>query len=418
MPSPSDTSVVAEPTSQPEGNSPAAVAPGALLLCLPSLPEVPLHAMLDTVVNAFAGTPLLIASPEYETEDTPVVEGAAPGSVRIFPYTTPRADLGWALAARDFITAAQIATERNASAVMLLGMDAGSLSPQALQDCANQLRSGADLALPRYTMHPNEGLVNASLLYPMTRALFRTSVRFPLASDAGLSTRLVQRLGALGQRQANLGQPDALLWPAAEAASVGYAVHEFAAGPRSPLQPVAADFNTLFAGVASSLFSDVESKASFWQRARGVPAGTAGTSFRPVLNSEATQPADIADLVSGYKLAFRNLQEVWSLVVPPQSLLALKKLSLANADEFSFPIPLWARVAYDFTLAFHARSLNRGHLLGAFTPLYLAWVASTLRSTGEDPQRAAAYVEETAAAFEREKPYLVARWRWPDRFNP
>ena len=23
-----------------------------------------------------------------------------------------------------------------------------------------------------------------------------------------------------------------------------------------------------------------------------------------------------------------------------------------------------------------------------------------------------------AAAFEADKPYLVSRWRWPDRFNP
>ena len=68
-------------------------------------------------------------------------------------------------------------------------------------------------------------------------------------------------------------------------------------------------------------------------------------------------------------------------------------------------------------LAFHLRSLNRGHLLGAFTPLYLAWVASTLATVTDDAS-AAAHREETAVAFEREKPYLVARWRWPDRFNP
>jgi len=27
-------------------------------------------------------------------------------------------------------------------------------------------------------------------------------------------------------------------------------------------------------------------------------------------------------------------------------------------------------------------------------------------------------VEMLAAAFEADKAYLVARWRWPDRFNP
>jgi hypothetical protein len=27
-------------------------------------------------------------------------------------------------------------------------------------------------------------------------------------------------------------------------------------------------------------------------------------------------------------------------------------------------------------------------------------------------------MEQLAAAYEAGKPYLVSRWRWPDRFNP
>jgi len=122
-------------------------------------------------------------------------------------------------------------------------------------------------------------------------------------------------------------------------------------------------------------------------------------------------------MVEAFRLAHRNLQEIWALALPPQSLLALKKLSIAEPAAFTIDPALWARLVYDFALAFHLRALNRGHLLGAFTPVYLAWVASTLRTVTDDAS-AAAHREETAAAFEREKPYLVARWRWPDRFNP
>jgi hypothetical protein len=122
-------------------------------------------------------------------------------------------------------------------------------------------------------------------------------------------------------------------------------------------------------------------------------------------------------MVEAFRLAHRNLQEIWALALPPQSLLALKKLSIAEPAAFTIAPALWARLVYDFALAFHLRSLNRGHLLGAFTPVYLAWVASALRTVTDDAS-AAVHREETAAAFEREKPYLVARWRWPDRFNP
>jgi hypothetical protein len=121
-------------------------------------------------------------------------------------------------------------------------------------------------------------------------------------------------------------------------------------------------------------------------------------------------------MIDSFRLAFTNLQEIWSLVLPPQSLLGLKRLSALPPASFSMPDSLWARVVYDFLLAYRLRTINRGHLLGAMTPLYLAWVAShLLQSAQSDPER---HIEAVAAAFEADKPYLVSRWRWPDRFNP
>jgi hypothetical protein len=132
--------------------------------------------------------------------------------------------------------------------------------------------------------------------------------------------------------------------------------------------------------------------------------------------AEATRE-QVAAMIESFHLAQANLQEVWSLVLPPQSRLALKKLSAAAPGAFHVEPALWARTVYDFALAFHLRTLNRGHLLGALTPLYLAWAASHLVAGG-DTARSARNLDETAAAFESEKAYIVSRWRWPDRFNP
>jgi glucosylglycerate synthase len=80
------------------------------------------------------------------------------------------------------------------------------------------------------------------------------------------------------------------------------------------------------------------------------------------------------------------------------------------------PDNLWARIIYDFLLAHRLRTINRGHLLGAMVPLYLAWVASYINVTAESDGES--HIEAVTTAFETEKPYLVSRWRWPDRFNP
>jgi len=126
-------------------------------------------------------------------------------------------------------------------------------------------------------------------------------------------------------------------------------------------------------------------------------------------------------MLDSFRLAYINLHEIWSLVLPPNSLLGLKKLSIMPPTAFRMPDSLWARIVYDFVLAYRLRTINRGHLLGALTPLYLAWVAShLLLSSGTSAETLSPdkHIEALAAAFETDKPYLVARWRWPDRFNP
>ena len=69
--------------------------------------------------------------------------------------------------------------------------------------------------------------------------------------------------------------------------------------------------------------------------------------------------------------------------------------------------------------AIDCATISRDHLLRALTPLYLAWVASyALEMRGQTRAAADGRLERLCLAFEAEKPYLVRRWRWPDRFNP
>jgi hypothetical protein len=35
-----------------------------------------------------------------------------------------------------------------------------------------------------------------------------------------------------------------------------------------------------------------------------------------------------------------------------------------------------------------------------------------------DAAQVEARIEELCLRYETEKPYLMSRWRWPDRFNP
>jgi glucosylglycerate synthase len=80
---------------------------------------------------------------------------------------------------------------------------------------------------------------------------------------------------------------------------------------------------------------------------------------------------------------------------------------------------VWVKTVYDFAIGYKQRTINRDHLLRALTPLYLGWVASFIMQVQEaGPEDVERRLEKLCATYETGKPYLISRWRWPDRFNP
>ena len=385
-------------------HSTAAPTRAGLLVFVAPMAAEPLEGVFANLTALFPAEDLLIATPN----DT---SGTAYPSLRVI--STQATNAVWPLAATDFLNAVNAAKESEARAVLMLGPGADSLSPSALRDLANAVSDSTfDLAVPHYSLPPNAGLVNSAILYPLTRALLGSRVRYPLSIDMAFSARMAGRLASTAQRFVNLNQEDAILWPVSEAAVAGLSVDEIDVGSRVLPQPAEPNVNAILSLVTGSLFADIEAKAAFWQRPRRLPPERRTFPAMDAIEGDV----DIAPMIDAFRLAFSNLQEIWSLVLAPNSLLGLKRLSAVEPSTFRMPENLWARIVFDFLVAYRLRTINRGHLLGALIPLYLAWVAGHLNvvtsGTSSD-----VHVEAVAAAFESDKQYIVSRWRWPDRFN-
>jgi len=375
-----------------------------LVFVAPMAPEQ-LESVFANLTAEFRPEELLIVTPNDATET---------GYPALRIVSTQASNAVWPLAAVDFLTASHAGKENDARAVLMLGPGADSLHPAALRELARSIsESRSDLAVPRYSLPTNAGLVNSAILYPLSRALFATRVRFPLSIDMALSPRMAERLATVSQRLMNLNQPDAIVWPVSEAMVAGLSIDEIDVGTRVLPQPAEPNINAILTLVTGSLFADIEAKAAFWQRPRRLPP-----EQRPFVTAPPIEGSvDIAPMVESFRLAFTNLQEIWSLVLAPNSLLGLKRLSVVDPSAFGMPETLWARIVFDFLVAYRLRTINRGHLLGALIPLYLAWVAGHMNVVGSGID-SEAHIEAVAAAFESEKQYIVSRWRWPDRFNP
>jgi hypothetical protein len=273
--------------------------------------------------------------------------------------------------------------------------------------------SQADLVLPHYARRKFEGLLNASILAPMVRALYGKRVNNPMGPDFGVSQRLFQRMlaaKATGNRLNSL----ASLTPTALCQNLQI-IEVF--GTRIYPPTDWSNMSSVLADVLTPVFVEMERNASFWQRTRvSVPLPAVGEAF--ALDQDSP-PVDTRAMVESFQLGNRELQEIWSLVLPPSSLFELRKLSRLAVEQFRLPDELWVRIVYDFALAHRLRTISRDHLLRSMTPLYLGWVASYANDlTLPGAMFPARRLERLALSYEAGKSYLVSRWRWPDRFNP
>jgi hypothetical protein len=301
----------------------------------------------------------------------------------------------------------------SASACVILNPDLAAFTPSAVDALARPiLQNQCDLSMPLYRAGPFDGLLNQAILAPLTRALYGKRVRYPLAQDFAVSAGF---LPGLLQAVSTPAAGQGLLWPATEAVLREKKVCQVSLPVHHEYPTAGMDLPTLLQQLVAPLFADVDRHASLWQRVRASHSVTE-SGGEPGEAPAQTSP-DPRPMVEAFQLGQRNLQELWSLVLPPVTLLELKKLSRQPLETFRMPDALWAHIVYDFALAYRLRTLSRGHLLGAMAPLYLGWVGSRVLEV-ESGVPWGPRQEQLERVFEQEKPYLVQRWRWPDRFNP
>ncbi len=361
---------------------------------------------------------IVLAHPGTETAETEKQESAANG-VTYIAYPLPGNDptvvpLVTVSGAQRAILS--VAASLQAKACVVMHADLSAMSPQTLQSFTGKMFDGScDLVMPIYPTGKYDGLINKSILAPLTRALYGKRVQSPLPFDFSASaTASPQLADANGSRLQ--GGPQ-LLWPSTIVAMDAGQIIQVPLDLRHATQADGLELSSVLSQLTGSLFSEMETYAAHWQRIRGSQA--TAVSGRPAVPETSEQPVDARPLFESFLLGSRNLDEVWRLVLPPVTLLELKRLTRLQLEQFRMPDELWAKIVYDFALAHRLHNISRTHLLGALTPLYLGWVASYTQQIGSATFAACEQrLEQLARAYEDNKPYLVSRWRWPDRFNP
>jgi len=314
----------------------------------------------------------------------------------------------------------QVAQRLGAKACVVVDVDTRNTQADWISNLARPVvEEQFDYVAPRYAVrHDPGGGLARGIIYPMTRALYGKRIRLPVGGDVCVSASFVSSLLARGAWDPDVLQLGIDNWAGVQAVSGGYRICEaFLGSTVATPRNVALDLSAMIVQVLGPLFREVDRTAAAWQKVRG--SEVVPVFGQPPDLEAAIAPINARRMIESFRIGYKNLQEVWGIVLPPSTLIELKKLHVVADDGFRFDDEVWARTVYDFALGYHYRRMNQDHLLGALTPLYLGWVASfVLEMKDASSKLREERVEQLCAAYEAQKPYLISRWRWPDRFSP
>jgi glucosylglycerate synthase len=351
--------------------------------------------------------------------DTAAAGGDQSPAVFLCKLPVPNAtDTPWQSRSREYGEVFALGRKLEARACVVIASQSQAATPQWIRRLVRPvLELGFDLAAPRYTRTRMEGLLNRSVLSPLHLALYGEQLENPMGPDFGLSGKLLQGLVGDDSAIRRTNGNDLLASIASTAACGGFQVCEALLGARTQPSTDWMNLSSLLAEVLGPVFLDMERQAASWQRIRGTKPVTRFGA--PDSEDGDTGAIDVGPMIESFQLGAQNLQDVWGIMLPPTTMLEVKKLSRQPAGIFRMPDDLWVRIVYDFALGHHIRTISRDHLLRSFTPLYVGWIASYALELGTaGPAEIEARIERLSRTYEASKPYLVSRWRWPDRFNP
>jgi len=333
-----------------------------------------------------------------------VVEHEAPAGERVaVPF---HGVPGRGAALRAAFTVAQ---RLRARALVLLEPDAMSATPAWIERLAGPLlEDKADFVTAAYARHRYEGTISRLVLGPLVRALYGRRLHHPFGGQQALSARLVGHL-LIHPKWSSTGADVSDLWITGTAIADGFGVWEAWLGPHQVSSRTRAiDLPAMIAQTVGAAFTVMERHSDLWLEVRGSePIPAVGEPIPPGVDP---MTVDVELMQEAFRQGARDLTSIWELILAPDTLAEV--LALDGEGPLRFPDDLWARVVYDFALGHHYSVVHRDHLLRSLTPLYLGRTAAFVLATRPaDVAATQAQLDGVAAAFERQKDYLVEHWR-------
>ncbi|MFY9398372.1 MAG: glycosyl transferase, partial [Desulfomonilia bacterium] len=177
--------------------------------------------------------------------------------------------------------------------------------------------------------------------------------------------------------------------------------------PKDP----AADLGPMFRQVIGTIFNLMGAYRDKWQYTKwSKPTAIYGFGL-----GEVEMPPPVAvdkdKLCHRFHEGFHTNWDIYRSIFSSENLQKVREVASLSMEHFEMPVTVWAKILFDFALAYHNKLLESTRVIEVLIPLYYGMTLSFVNKTqGMSIQQAEEFLEDMCLIFEQTKPYLRDRW--------
>ncbi|MFY9804697.1 MAG: hypothetical protein WA211_07150 [Candidatus Acidiferrales bacterium] len=272
-------------------------------------------------------------------------------------------------------------------------------------------RDNFDFVAPLYSRHKSEGLLARNLLYPMTRAIFGRGVRELHSTEFGFSGKLATQCLAQDVWGEEAVRKSPEIWMVTCAITSGFKCCQTFLGPKlPPTTGSGPDIVTAVRETVGTLFWCLESQQDFWTASGGSESVTSfGSDHELTADTVRVNRKRIYEL---FQKGVSDLSPILKTILTGETRAEIERIAALDERNCRLENELWVKVVYEFASAYHHSVMNRDHLLQSLVPLYRGRIFSFLAEHhSSTPDEIEADTEKLCLEFERQKAYLLDKWK-------
>ncbi|MBN2467529.1 MAG: glycosyltransferase [Deltaproteobacteria bacterium] len=353
---------------------------------------------------------VIINVDNYSPDGTKDVFLTTPTKVPKIYISTPEGVKG---KGNNFLNLFEAAVELGAQAVVVVDADLKSITPQWIQYLGEPLFRDFNYVTPIYVRHKYDGSITNHIAYPLLRTLYGLRVRQPIGGDFGFSGRMARAFLAeklWSDMIANFGID---IWMTTIAIARRFKVCQtFLGSPKTHrTKDPAKDLGPMFSQVVMTFFDLLIDFEYLWKDTKeSWPSSIFGFGLG-VDEKPPTVNVNTEALYKSFISGFKRYGTLWRKIIPEAEWIEIDKTKKMTEKQFYYPSDLWARILFNFAIAYRNNETPRKKIVEAMIPFYHSRILSFVNRTSHmGTKECEEYLESIIRIFEKEKYYLIKRW--------